>query len=195
MNPSQGKIWNIPNTLTLFRVIFAVLMFVCLEVPCYWGAVTFFLIAALTDYVDGWWARKFKQITVFGRIMDPFADKLLVCGALIYLAAVPAMLQLPWGLRGWMAVVIVGRELLVTTIRAFLEQHGQDFSAKWIGKFKMWCQCIAIPACMIWLALKSEQPDWLYALIIVSLWGSVLTTIYSGYIYVIVASKIISARK
>ena len=200
MSQTSANLWNVPNTLTLFRIIFAVLMFVALEFGCYWGGMTFFIIAAITDYFDGWWARKFQQVTVFGRIVDPFADKLLVCGALIYLAAAPQMTALPWGFRCWMAVVIIGRELLITTIRAFLEQQGQDFSAKWAGKVKMGLQCVAIPACMLWIALVTREnaadnaatgPGWLYWLIVITVWGMVIVTIYSGLKYLFVASKII----
>jgi len=190
MTNISTTVWNVPNILTLARIVLAVLMFVCLEISCYWGAMTFFLVAALTDFVDGWWARKFKQITTLGRIADPFADKLLVCGALVYLAAIPNLTSMPWGLRVWMVVAIIARELLVTTIRAFLEQQGKDFSAKWSGKWKMGLQCIAIPACLLWLVLSSK-PDWLAIVIVVSVWGTVLVTLYSGYRYVVVATRII----
>lgn len=196
MPKSSTNLWNVPNILTFFRVIFAILMFVALEYGCYWGGMTFFIIAAVTDYFDGWWARKYNQVTVLGRIMDPFADKLLVCGALVYLAAVPEMTSMPWGLRCWMVVVIVSRELLITSIRGFLEQQGQDFSAKWAGKVKMWLQSVAIPACMLWLALVTREnaspgPNWLYWLIVATVWGAVIVTIHSGIKYLVVASKVI----
>ena len=99
-----------------------------------------FAIAAGTDWVDGYWARRYGQVTQLGRILDPFADKIIICGTFIFLAAVP-----PSGdaddsaseVTAWMAVVVVAREMLVTALRSFFEEHGADFSAKWSGKWKM----------------------------------------------------------
>jgi len=181
--------WNVPNALTVTRILLAVVLFGALECHQYCAALILFILAAGTDWVDGWWARKYNQCTVFGRIMDPFADKLVVCGTLIYLAAVPELLAVRFGLAVWMVVVIIARELLITTLRAFLEQQGRDFSAKWIGKWKMGLQCVAIPACLLWLMMGETKPDWLYGVMVVTLWGTVAITVYSGIVYVIAAIK------
>ena len=185
--------WNVPNALTMARIALSLLLFGLLECQCYVAGLVLFLVAAGTDWVDGWWARKYNQCTVFGRIMDPFADKLVVCGTLIYLAAIPEVTRVPGGLAVWMVVVIIARELLITTLRAFLEQQGRDFSAKMAGKLKMWLQCIAIPACLLWVILSRQteplSPDWLYWLMVVSVWGTLLLTIYSGLLYVVAAAK------
>lgn len=153
---------NVPNVLTLFRVVFAIAVFVFIAFANYDLCLLFFTLAALTDFIDGWWARKFKQVTVFGRIMDPFADKFLICGVFICLLGVPAIMfgvpgfasQMPsWLLfQPWMVVVIVARELLITSLRAFVEKGGGDFSAKWIGKWKMGFQCLAVISCFVYLA-------------------------------------------
>ena len=111
----------------------------------------FFAIAAGTDWVDGFWARRYGQITQLGRILDPFADKIIICGTFMFLAAVPPTFdrRIDSSHRksgpGWPCIV-VARELLVTALRSFFEEHGTDFSAKWSGKWKMVLQCAAVAA-------------------------------------------------
>jgi len=118
-------------------------------------ALVLFVVAALTDALDGYLARKWQVVSVFGRIMDPFADKVLILGAFVMLAGPQffATDELLWtqvaGVTPWMVVVILGRELLVTTIRAVLESQGVDFSAKWSGKVKMIVQSVGIPVIML----------------------------------------------
>jgi len=182
-------IWNLPNALTMTRILLAFMLFGLLECRYYMAGLVLFLIAACTDWIDGWWARKFNQCTVFGRITDPFADKLVVCGALIYLVAIPTLTEVPGGLAVWMVVVMIARELLITTIRAFLEQQGRDFSAKMSGKLKMGFQCVAIPACLLWVMTEPRQPVWIYWVMVVSVWATLLITIYSGLLYVVAALK------
>jgi CDP-diacylglycerol--glycerol-3-phosphate 3-phosphatidyltransferase len=165
-------------------------------IPCqlYWAALIAFVVAAGTDWMDGWYARKFNQVTKLGRILDPFCDKILICGTYI-LIAVEMQDRFPWyaQIAGWMAVVVVGRELLVTVLRSMIEGSGGDFSAKLAGKLKMWFQCIAVVACLLMLALKQDSPDeappmWLFATVIVSVWASVVSTLQSGWQYVQIAS-------
>lgn len=208
-------------------------MFGFLAFEFYMTAVVLFVIAAGTDWLDGYFARKYDMVTTLGRILDPFADKVIICGGVIFLAAAPGMQAVPWGLRAWMAVVIVGRELLVTVLRGFLEQSGKDFSAKWIGKWKMLLQCFLVGAGMLILSYQGDrpayllgegalpqvsapslsQPDtsvptyvidatdlndisyqhilfqtysdwWLWWFFVISTWGAIVLTIYSGFIYV-----------
>jgi CDP-diacylglycerol--glycerol-3-phosphate 3-phosphatidyltransferase len=112
--------------------------------------------------LDGWWARRFNQITVFGRVMDPFADKLLICGAFVCLVTIPELTSDKAGfpawlmLQPWMVIVIIGRELLVTSLRAFIESAGGDFSAKWLGKLKMLLQCAAVILALLYLSGGAE---------------------------------------
>jgi len=153
---------NVPNSLTLLRIFFAIIVFTLIGLQRYDFALLFFLLASATDALDGWWARRFKQITILGRIMDPFADKFLICGAFIFLVAIPEMTSdkadyPAWlMLQPWMVVVIIGRELLVTSLRAFIESSGGDFSAKWLGKLKMVLQCAAIILALLYLAGGAE---------------------------------------
>lgn len=154
---------NVPNTLTLFRIFFAVAVFYFTAMKDYDFCLLFFVLATLTDFIDGWWARRFKQITVFGRVMDPFADKFLICGVFVCLVSIPELTSDAAGypswlmLQSWMVIVIIGRELLVTSLRAFVESSGGDFSAKWIGKWKMAIQCVAVIACFLYLAGGAER--------------------------------------
>lgn len=182
---SSGAL-NLPNQITSLRILLSIVMFVLLSFEFYLFGFVLFVIAAGTDWFDGYFARKYNMVTTLGRILDPFADKVIICGAVIYLAAAPRMQLIPWGFRAWMAVVIVGRELLVTALRGFLEQSGKDFSAKWIGKWKMLLQCFAVGGGLLLLSFTGEQayPDWLWWFFVVSTWGAIVLTIYSGFIYV-----------
>lgn len=129
-------------------------------------AATLFVIAALTDALDGHLARKWNAVSKFGRIMDPLADKLLVLGAFIMLAG-PGFTSVAEGVgrvqvsavAGWMAVVMVARELLVTSIRGVYEGEGVDFSAGRLGKAKMILQSLAVPVILLVVAFANPGPD------------------------------------
>lgn len=186
--------FNLPNQLTFLRLLLAVLMFCLIAWEWYFASFVLFVIAAGTDWLDGYFARKYSQVTTLGRILDPFADKVIVCGTFVFLAAVPEMNTVALGLRPWMVVVIVGRELLVTALRSFLEDQGSDFSAKISGKLKMVFQCIAAGACLVYLDClerAAAAPDWVRWTMILSIWAAVLSTIYSGLAYTIVAGRLV----
>lgn len=125
-----------------------------------------FIVAALSDALDGHLARKWKVESKFGRIMDPFADKLLVLGCFIMLAG-PGFTSSVEGIgriqvsavSGWMVVAMMARELLVTTIRGVYEADGVDFSAGWSGKAKMILQSAAIPIILLVVAFGNPGPD------------------------------------
>lgn len=118
-----------------------------------WACVLF-IIAALTDAADGYLARRWNAVSKFGRIMDPLADKLLILGAFIMLAG-HGLGHLS-GVAPWMAVVILFRELLVTTARSVFESSGVDFSAAWSGKIKMILQSLAVPLILIDIAISTD---------------------------------------
>ena len=148
-------VWNVPNILTIARLILSVFCFITLTFDWYLTSLILFAIAAGTDWVDGFYARRYGQITQLGRILDPFADKIIICGTFTFLAAVPPVFS-ERGLDSssseiwaWMAVIVVAREILVTALRSFFEEHGSDFSAKWSGKWKMVFQCAAV-AMSLW---------------------------------------------
>ena len=186
---SKDEIWNVPNKISAARLVLAFVFFALLPLKLYWAALVVFLIAAGTDWMDGWYARKYDMVTKLGRVLDPFCDKILICGAYILLA-VEMYGKFPWyaQIAGWIAVVVVGRELLVTVLRSMIEGAGGDFSAKMAGKLKMWFQCIAVGACLVGLAFKAGSPDplppWLFWTIVGSVWLSLFSTVHSGWLYV-----------
>ena len=124
---------NAPNIITAARFLLSIVIFILLPLQQYTLSLILFIIAAGTDWVDGYLARKYDQVTQLGRILDPFCDKIIICGTFTLLAVEMAKLQAPgkfipddalYVIQGWMAVVVVGREILVTALRGFIEQHG-----------------------------------------------------------------------
>lgn len=142
---ARETFWNLPNTITVLRIG---VVPVLLLLP-YWRGpfgsrviAWCFIVAALTDIVDGWLARRGQQVTQIGKLLDPVADKLIVSTALIVLVACE---RIPtWAL--WMVVVIVGRELAVTGLRGLASVRGRVMAATWLGKAKTLLQNIAIGA-------------------------------------------------
>ncbi len=142
---------NLPNYLTLARIFLVPLLVVVLLNPysehwfgvsSYVIAIIIFLLASLTDILDGHIARSRKQVSKFGALLDPIADKLLVSAALIVLVEkhlAPA----------WAVVIIIGREFVITGLRSVAATEGIIISAQKVGKLKMWFQCIAIVALLI----------------------------------------------
>lgn len=142
---------NLPNYLTLARIFLVPVLVVVLLTPyaehwfgisIYAVAIGIFLVATLTDILDGHIARRRKQVSKFGALLDPIADKLLVSAALIVLVEkhlAPA----------WAVVVILGREFVVTGLRSVAASEGIIISAQKVGKVKMWFQCIAIVALLV----------------------------------------------
>jgi CDP-diacylglycerol--glycerol-3-phosphate 3-phosphatidyltransferase len=193
-NQASTQVWNVPNRITAARLGLSVVVFALIAFEFYWSSLVVFVLAAATDWIDGWYARKFNLVTKLGRVLDPFCDKILICGTFIFLAV--AMRDFPWYLRiaDWMAVVVVGRELLVTLLRSMVEQSGGDFSAKMAGKLKMWFQCVAAGSSLVALALASGSPEsrlpvWLVVILVASIWLAVLSTVQSGIEYVNAAAK------
>ncbi len=191
----RAGMFNLPNQLTFLRLLLSVVLFGFIAVGYYLTSMVLFIIAAGTDWLDGYYARKYSQVTTLGRILDPFADKVIVCGTFVFLVAVPAMADVSWGLRAWMVVVIVGRELLVTAIRSFIEDRGSDFSAKMSGKLKMVLQCVAAGTCLFYLSYEAPQTkhaaSWCWWLMVVSIWSALFLTIYSGLVYIRAAVQLL----
>lgn len=177
----QEKWLNAPNIITISRLVLSVILFTLISVWqgkwCGVAAAVLFVIATLTDALDGYLARKYNLITQLGRILDPFADKIIVLGTLIFLLERPNS-----GVNAAMVVTILGREMLVTGLRSFLEQHGKDFSASWIGKVKMVVQSVALTASLLSLT-PDLRAQWLLLTRDVFLWSAVGITLYSGWIY------------
>lgn len=184
---SENVIFNVPNIITMVRLVLSIAVFVLIPLQQFMAALIVFVIAASTDWMDGYWARKYGQVTKLGRVLDPFVDKIIICGTYIFLAAEKGS-----GITAWMATVIMGREMLVTALRSVIEGSGGDFSAKWAGKIKMVVQCVAVVASLLvlnHLANKELVADWLQYTLVASAWGAIAITIYSGLEYVFIAAK------
>ena len=181
-SPSTS-IYNVPNALTSARLILAIAVIVMIPLGWYAAAMVVFLIAASTDWMDGYWARKYGQVTKLGRIFDPFVDKIIICGSFIALVEATGS-----GVASWMATVVVGRELLVTSLRGMVEGAGGDFSASQLGKWKMVLQCAAVVAILLSL-ISVPAPTWLAWTSSALLWAAIALTIYSGIDYVILATR------
>lgn len=195
---SRPKVWSLPNQVTVSRIVLSIILFCCIGLRAYSAAFVLFVVAASTDWLDGFLARRYGLVTQLGRILDPFADKMIICGTFIFLAAVPYEKEMfPGGnyldvsrsrIEPWMAVVVMGRELLVTALRSFIEQRGTDFSADMSGKLKMVVQCVAAGTSLYYLAFKPLWPRWPLD---VAVWSAIALTVYSGAVYIRRAAALI----
>jgi CDP-diacylglycerol--glycerol-3-phosphate 3-phosphatidyltransferase len=184
-----AKLWITPNQITLARIIVSVFVFAALHWGYYGTALVLFVLAAGTDWIDGYLARKYNMVSQLGRVLDPIADKIIICGTFVFLSSLfTAGSRIP----AWMTVVIVARELAVTVVRSFLELHGKDFSANMPGKLKMVFQCLAAPA-SIWLLYQTQQGNvfqWLPITVSALAWMATLMTVYSGVVYFSPAARL-----
>jgi len=183
--PTSERSLNLPNAITISRLLLSFVLFTLIQTGDYWlWSAGLFVFAVATDVLDGWIARKYQLITQLGRILDPFVDKFITSGTFLFLLPVTKQS----GVTPWMVVIVLGREMLVTSLRGFLEQRGADFSASASGKLKMFLQCAAATAAL----LSMHPPLAGYAVAGISLivirdillWSMVAVTVWSGYIYV-----------
>lgn len=179
---------NLPNLITLSRLVITAGVFVCLECvadPVHpeptlvWTAFVLFLVAAFTDFVDGWLARRWQMVTAFGRVADPFADKVLISGSLVTLLQFPAVTA-GSTLTTWYVVVVIAREFLVTAIRGVVEASGRPFPADRLGKWKMVSQCWTVGAL---LTMVAGSGTFVWAAVW-GFWVSLVLTVVSGLNYV-----------
>lgn len=204
--PSGGVFAHWPNRITMIRFAGALILFAIFAI---WGDVEversasaadrmpflvafwLFTVVAATDFLDGYLARRDKLVSAFGRIADPFTDKVLILGAMVYLAV------MPWSeprLPASMVVAILAREFLVTGLRGYVESLGREFPADGFGKIKMIVQSIAVGG-LIWLE-AFPWGDWWYVMwvgVVQGLvWLTLVATIGSGVTYVLKTRLILS---
>ncbi len=201
--------WTLPNQLTVARIGLAGAFFVLVGLYEYGAAnmqwllntaFVVYVIAGITDILDGWIARRWNLTSAFGRIVDPFVDKVLVVGAFVMLTgsnfAFPTSQAVPdanlpaWltgrmlsSVQAWMVVTILAREFVVSAVRGYSESQGIKFPANSVGKMKMALQSVAICTILFQLA---NCPDWtvLLYLKIALVWAAMIVTVLSGLIYV-----------
>ncbi len=189
---------NLPNKLTVFRVVL-IIPFVAFLLGGYEGwswftmlfggilaytdyiALAIFVIASLTDLLDGKIARKYNLITNFGKFMDPLADKLLVCSALICLIELN---QLP----AWMVIVIISREFIISGFRLVASDNGVVIAASYWGKFKTTFQMFAVILLILDMPALSVLTD-------IVMWISVLLTVVSLADYLIKNKEVMQGTK
>jgi CDP-diacylglycerol--glycerol-3-phosphate 3-phosphatidyltransferase len=174
---------NIPNALTILRIFFVPLLVAALvqETAVYyvggvrltndWLSLAIFLVAAGTDLLDGYLARRWKQVTTIGTLLDPIADKLLISAALISLVQIHV-------LPGWMAVLIIGREFAVSGLRSIAAAEGYTIKASDLGKTKMFSQVVAIS-----VMLPSVRHPALRPAGMALMWGVVFFSLVSAVSY------------
>jgi len=159
----RNEIWNLPNSLTLFRIFLVpFLVVVLLTKSSNWVGLAIFLVAAITDYFDGFFARRLNKTTRLGALLDPIADKLLMSAAFISLVELGIA-------RAWMVVIIIGREFAVSGLRSIAAQNGVTIGASPLGKTKTFAQVIAISLLIVSYELgefrfTSELALWLVML-------------------------------
>ncbi len=194
---------HVPNILTSFRLVLAAAIIVNLPYYQYevrgdpilmTSAFVVYILALVSDYLDGYLARRWQVPSAFGRVVDPFADKILVLGSFIFFAGKNFLmpesgLQTITGVAPWMVVVLLSRELLVTSLRGISEASGQSFGAVWAGKFKMGFQSGTILLILIYVTFRHqlldhewEQPMRYFRNF--GIWGTIVITLYSGWAYI-----------
>ena len=160
---------NLPNKLTMFRVIlipfFVVFMLVDITPFDKWIALAVFIVASLTDLLDGKIARKYDLVTNFGKFMDPLADKLLVCSALICLVALGRI-------TAWIVIVIIAREFIISGFRLIASDNGVVIAASYWGKFKTTFQMVMICLMIADIAALALLTD-------VVMWAALALTVIS----------------
>ncbi len=184
---AKEPIWTIPNILSLGRLASTGFIMWAIDTARWETAIVIFLLAAISDWVDGYIARRFHQSTVLGRQLDPLVDKITVIAVLIHLAAINTS-----GVRPWMVSLILARELIIQALRSHLEAASVGFGAKMAGKLKMAAQCFAIIA-VLWV-LRSGGPTIQPEMAMVRdalIWASLALTIYSGGAYLVSARTIL----
>ncbi|HUR29725.1 MAG TPA: CDP-diacylglycerol--glycerol-3-phosphate 3-phosphatidyltransferase [Planctomycetota bacterium] len=202
----EGIFAHWPNRITAARFVGASALFVVFaqfghidaetvrseRAPMLW-AFWLFIVVAASDVLDGWLARRGNHITAFGRIADPFVDKVLVVGAMIFLSVMPWSRQY---FPAWIVVVILSREFLVTGIRGYVESLGEKFPADNFGKVKMVTQCIAVGIVLGMFAFEwtSETLAFLKQMAVVFVWVTLVTSVGSGLSYIAKTRKILAER-
>jgi len=178
---------SLANILTISRFFLAIVFFVLLS---FRGtvmrdlALVTFVLAGVTDFLDGYFARKWSTLSDFGRIADPFVDKILICGAFIFFIT---QQDPDVRVRAWMVVVLVAREFLVNGLRSFAESRGVPFGATILGKLKMCVQFVTV--CWILTFLGHFSACGLAGLVTsIMVWATVVLTAASGGIYVYMAA-------
>jgi CDP-diacylglycerol--glycerol-3-phosphate 3-phosphatidyltransferase len=179
---SAESLTTLPNLLTLSRLGLSVILFALIASEQWLAALGVLVLAALSDWLDGYLARVLNAGSALGRMLDPLVDKVLVTGAFIFL--LPVGLREGW-LAPWMVALITAREFLITGLRAHLEARGISFGADSLGKLKMVTQCATLVAALVAPLLPMVNP-----LRDALLWTMLAVTVASGTQYIVRAMRL-----
>ena len=172
----EKTLLNLPNTLTFTRLVSIPIVLICLSFPGRWGsflAALFFVLASVTDILDGFFARKYGTVTVLGKLLDPLVDKLLVSLTMIMLIPLN---RIPV----WMVIVIIAREIALTGLRGIAVGEGIVIQASALGKYKAILQSVALGGlCLHYVYLGIN----FHVVGMVFLWGALILTLWSGWDY------------
>jgi len=179
MTAPTGGFWNLSNKLTLLRIgAIPVVALLLLYSPERWPsliAAAIFMLAAISDWLDGYLARRGNMVSNAGKLLDPLADKLLVCTSLIML--------IPLGrVSAWIVAVIVGRELVVTTLRGVAGSEGVVIAASSLGKFKAFVQLVATNLLILHYSYLSLD---IHLMGTIMIWIALVLTVWSGIDFII----------
>jgi len=177
---------NLPNKLTLFRVILIPFFVALLLMQSYhgsfrWIALAIFIIASLTDLLDGKIARKYNLVTNFGKFMDPLADKLLVCSAMICLIELK---EIP----SWVVIIIIAREFIISGFRLVASDNGVVIAASYWGKFKTTFQMVMV------ILMIADIPQ-LSVLTAAVMWIALILTVVSLVDYLVKNKDVMRDQK
>ncbi|GHH96593.1 CDP-diacylglycerol--glycerol-3-phosphate 3-phosphatidyltransferase [Neobacillus kokaensis] len=193
---------NIPNKITVSRILLIPLFLLVMLVPLDWGIIhllgadipvthfigaIIFIIASTTDWIDGHYARKYNLVTNMGKFLDPLADKLLVSSALIVLVELNDVYA-----PSWIVIIIISREFAVTGLRLLLAGEGEVVAANMLGKIKTWAQIIAISDILLHNIIFALIP---FRFDILALWVALIFTIWSGWDYFVKNSHVFKNSK
>jgi len=168
---------NLPTVLTLSRIVLIPIFLIIVYQHPFWGAVVF-SIASITDFLDGYFARRSGQITKFGIILDPLADKFLVISALVVLVDMAR-------LSAWIAIVIIVREFLVTGLRVVALSKDIIIPAEMGGKLKITAQITAILCLILMGSILDNLPIDLYDIGVIFIWIALVLSVISGVQYTV----------
>ncbi|MBN9071224.1 MAG: CDP-diacylglycerol--glycerol-3-phosphate 3-phosphatidyltransferase [Rhizobiales bacterium] len=184
------RAFNLPNMLTYGRIVAVPLVVLCFYLEgrlqssdfARWSAVIIFIVASITDYFDGYFARAWKQTSNIGRMLDPIADKLLVATCLLLLAADRDRAGGIAGWSLWAAIIILCREILVSGLREYLAELKVSVPVTRLAKWKTTIQMVAIGFLLLGPTGDKIVPYW-SSIGITLLWISAIVTLYTGYDY------------
>jgi len=172
------NIFNVPNLLSLSRILSVPVFIILMLEPSPARALAagiVFSLASATDWLDGYLARKWGQVTKMGKLLDPIADKILIMSALVILVELRADV-----VHAWIAIVIIGREFAVTGLRAIASSEGIIIPAETVGKYKVGAQITAVLSLLLDYYLSRE---WLRELGSIALWAAMILAVYSALQY------------